>query len=146
MVVLILAIVSFLIFLAIVVLLLIADTLESRTIRDKAKIAPANPPPLLSIAEAFDPILSVVWEAPIAALTLVDSAGASGVPAARLRAIYAKATARFPEIYDGWGFVDWLRFLQDIHLVSWNGPRLVITPEGQAFLRFRFVTDAMVEA
>jgi hypothetical protein len=146
MLVLILAFASFLAFLAIVVLLLIADTLESRTLRHKTRLPPANSHPLLSITEAFDPVYSVLWEAPIAALKLADAAGASGMPAARLRPIYRKAAARFPEIYDGCSFVSWLQFLEDIQMISWRGAYLVLTPGGQAFLRFRFVTDAMVEA
>ncbi len=30
--------------------------------------------------------------------------------------------------------------------MSWHGNAVVLTPDGQALLRFRFVTDAMVEA
>ncbi len=144
--VLILAIASFLLFVAIVVLLAIAGTVESLAIGHKVKLASANLQALLSIAEAFDPIYSVLWEAPVAALTLIDSAGIFGIPAGKLRSIYAEAAHRFPEIYDGCSFAAWLRFLEDTRMISWNGAHLVLTPDGQAFLRFRFVTDAMVEA
>jgi hypothetical protein len=144
--VLILAIASFLLFVAIVVLQAIAGTVESRAIRHKVKLASANPPALLSLAEAFDPIYSVLWEAPVAALTLIDSAGILGIPAGRLRSIYTEAADRFPEIYEGCSFAAWLQFLEDTRMISWNGTHLVFTPDGQAFLRFRFVTDAMVEA
>ena len=143
--VLILAIASFLVFVAIVVLLLIADTLESRTIRRKRSLTPAEPIALLSIAEAFDPVYSVLWQAPIAALELIDSGGTSGIPAARLRPIYEQAAARFPEIYEGSGFVPWLQFLEETQLISWHGCNVVLTSDGHAFLRFRFVTNAMVE-
>jgi len=141
--VLILAIASFLAVTAILVPL-IAVTLESRAIRHKRDLALAQPP-LLSISEAFDPVYSVLWEAPIAALELIDSGGTSGIPAARLRPIYEQAAARFPEIYEGGGFVPWLQFLEETQLISWHGCNVVLTPEGHAFLRFRFVTDAMVE-
>jgi len=144
--VLILAIASFLVFFAIVVLLLIADTLESRAIRHKRNLALAKPLALLSIAEAFDPIYSVPWEAPVAALKLIDSAGLSGIPVARLRPIYEEAAVRFPEIYEGCAFVQWLQFLEDTQLISWHRYNVALTPDGHAFLRFRFVTDAMVEA
>ena len=143
MLLLILAIASFLVVVAIVVPL-IADTLESRAIRYRRDLA-SPPPPLLSISEAFDPVYSVLWQAPIAALELIDSGGTSGVPAARLRPIYEQAAARFPEIYEGSGFVPWLQFLEEAQLISWHGHNVVLTPEGHAFLRFRFVTDAMVE-
>ena len=144
--VLILAIASVMVFAAVVVLLCTADTLESRSIRHKRDLAPANPPALLSIAEAFDPVYSVLWEAPVAGLRLIESAGMTGIPAARLYPIYQEAAARFPEIYDGSGFVAWLQFLEDTQLISWNGTRLVLTSDGQAFLRFRFITHAVVEA
>ena len=144
--VLILASASFLAFFAIVVLLLIAETLESRTIRHKRNLTLARPLALLSIAEAFDPIYSVLWEAPVSALQLIDSAGLSGIHVARLRPIYEQAAARFPEIYEGCGFVQWLQFLEETQLIAWNGCNPVLTPDGHAFLRFRFVTDAMVEA
>jgi len=143
--VLILAIASFLLFIIIVVLLLIADTLESRALRRKKNLTLAKPLALLSITEAFDPIYSVLWEAPVAALELIDSAGSSGTPVARLRPIYEEAAARFPEIYDGCGFLQWLQFLEETQLISWHGDKVVLTPDGQAFLTFRFVTDAMVE-
>jgi hypothetical protein len=144
--VLIVAIASFLGFVAIGVLLLIADTLESRAIRHKRDLTLANPMALFSISEAFDPIHSVLWEAPVAALKLTDSAGISGIPAARLRPIYEQAAARFPEIYEGFGFVPWLQLLEETQLISWHGCNVVLTPDGHAFLRFRFVTDGMVEA
>jgi len=143
MLLLILAIASFLVVVAIVVPL-IADTLESRAISYRRDLA-STLPPLLSISEAFDPVYSVLWQAPIAALELIDSGGTSGVPAARLRPIYEQAAARFPEIYEGSGFVPWLQFLEEAQLISWHGHNVVLTPEGHAFLRFRFVTDAMVE-
>ena len=144
MVVLVLAVASFLVFVAIVVLLAIADTLESRTICHKRNLAAAQPP-LLSITEAFDPVYSVLWEAPIAALQLIDSAGLSGIPVARLRPIYEKAAARFPEIYEGWDFVHWLEFLEKMQLISWQGCNVALTADGNAFLTFRFVTDVMAE-
>jgi hypothetical protein len=145
MLLLILAIASFFVVVVIVALPAIADTLESRAIRYRRDLA-STLPPLLSISEAFDPVYSVLWQAPIAALELINSGGTSGVPAARLRPIYEQAAARFPEIYEGSGFVPWLQFLEEAQLISWHGHNVVLTPEGHAFLRFRFVTDAMVEA
>ncbi|HXY48281.1 MAG TPA: hypothetical protein VEI01_02440 [Terriglobales bacterium] len=142
---LILAIASFLLFPLILVLLCIAHVLESRAIRQNRTPTSARAP-LLSIAEAFDPVYSVLWDAPIAALELIDSAGPAGIPVARLRPIYAAAAAHFPEIYEGCSFVHWLQFLEKTRLISWQGYRAVLTPDGHAFLRFRFVTDAMVEA
>lgn len=141
-----LAAASFLFFLFVVVLLCIDNTLESRTLRRKRIPPQAKSLALLSITEAFDPIFSVLWEAPIAALELIDSAGPAGIPVARLRPIYEGAAARFPEIYDGCSFLQWLQFLEETQLISWHAYKVVLTLDGQALLRFRFVTDAMVEA
>lgn len=68
MLVLILAIASFLFFILVVTLLAIASTLESRTLRRKRILRLTKPLALLSINDAFDPIYSVLWQAPIAAL------------------------------------------------------------------------------
>src|SRR5512146_3118164 len=91
MLVLILAIASFLFFILVVTLLAIASTLESRTLRRKRILRLTKPLALLSINDAFDPICSVLWQAPIAALETIDSGGTSGVPVARLRPIYEEA-------------------------------------------------------
>ncbi|MBZ5707146.1 MAG: hypothetical protein LAN63_17505 [Acidobacteriia bacterium] len=146
MLVLILAVASFLLFLGIGVLLWLADTLESREIRRKRTLSLQKPLALLSIIQAYDPIYAVLWEAPISALELIESGGGSGIPVARLRPSFDKAAACFPEIYEGCSFVQWLRFLEETHLISWDGYRVLVTAEGKAFLKYRFVTDALVEA
>lgn len=146
MLVLILAVASVLIFFTIVLLLWIADRLESQTIRRKRLLmTAAKPLALLSISEAFDPVYSVLWDAPIAALERIASAGAGGVPPVKLHPIYEEAAAHFPEIYDGCSFLRWLQFLEQTRLISWHGHKVVLTPDGYAFLKFRFVTDAVVE-
>jgi len=85
---LILVIASFLLFFVIVVLLWVASTLESRAIGRERILTRAKPLALLWISEAFDPIYAVLWEAPIAALELMDSAGTPGIPVVPLRPIY----------------------------------------------------------
>jgi hypothetical protein len=145
--VMILAIASFIFFLLTVALLYIADTLESRTRRDRCRASiQVHGLPLLSITEAFDPVFSVLWAAPIGALQRIDSTGAAGLPIATLRPIYAAAAASFPEMYDGCNFLQWIQFLEGTGLIVRYGDRAVLTGDGQAFLRFRFVTDALVEA
>ena len=62
------------------------------------------------------------------------------------RPLYEEAAARLPEIYDGCSFLRWLQFLEKTQLISWRAYKVVLSSDGQAFLRFRFVTDAMVEA
>jgi hypothetical protein len=146
MILVILAIASFVGFFLIAGRLCVASTRDSREIHRQIIATRAKPLSLLSITDAFDPIYTVLWEAPIAALELIDSAGPSGMPAARLRPIFVKAAARFPEIYEGCSFVQWLQFLEQNQLVSWNGYCVVLTPEAREFLKYRFTTDALVEA
>jgi hypothetical protein len=146
MVLVILAIASFLGFFLIVARLCVASTRDSREIHRQIIATRAKPLSLPSITDAFDPICAILWEAPIAALELIESAGPPGMPAGRLQPIFAKAAARFPEIYEGCSFVQWLQFLEQNQLVSWNGYCVVLTPEAREFLKYRFTTDALVEA
>jgi hypothetical protein len=52
-----------------------ASTRESPEIRQQRAQTLTKPLTLLSITDAVDPIYSILWEAPIAALELIDSAG-----------------------------------------------------------------------
>jgi hypothetical protein len=117
MLVLILAVVSFLLFLGIVVLLWLADALESREIRRKRTLSLQKPLALLSITQAYDST-DVLREAPTSDLELIESGGGSVIPVARLRPSFNKAAAWFPEIYDGFSFAQRLRFLEDTQLIS----------------------------
>jgi hypothetical protein len=94
----------------------------------------------LSIGHAFNPIYAVLWEEPLAALRLIESSGQSGIRVERLQPIFNQAAVRFPEIYDGYTFSQWLEFLEGIGLIVW-GDRVKLTLEGQAFLTSQFVTD-----
>jgi hypothetical protein len=83
--VLVLAIASFLAFFSIVLLLWLADTLESRNIQHNRNACLEQPFAFLSIAQAFEPALAVLWEAPIHAMQLIQSAGRGGICVAALR-------------------------------------------------------------
>lgn len=138
-----LAIASALLVTAVLLLLSLNSVLQSKAVRRETQVMIVAPPALLSITEAFDPIYSVLWEAPIAALELIDSAGPEGIVAVRLRPIYRRSAARFPEIYDGCSFPQWLQFLESTRLVAWRGCKLVLTQDAEAFLQFRFVSDVI---
>ncbi len=147
MLVLILAAGSFLVFLAVLACLCVAHTLESREISRKRNVWLHRPVRLLCISQAFDPIYAPLWEAPVTALRLVNS-GKSGIPAGRLRPIFANAASRFPEIYEGCEFVQWLEFLESEDLVRWHpeSNKVLITDKGKEFLANRFLSDALLEA
>lgn len=134
MLVLILAVASFLAFVSIGLMLWLADTLEAHKSQLRQKVQVRQPFIFLSIADAFEPMFVVLWEAPIAALELIQSAGQHGIPVSRLRPIFNKAAACFPEIYDGHGFEHWLQFFEDAQLIDWKGQEVTLTREGLDFL------------
>jgi hypothetical protein len=144
--VLVLAIASFLAFFSIVPLLWLAKALESRNIQHKRRGCLEQPFTFLSINHAFEPTFAPLWEAPIHGLELMKSAGAQGIPVSRLRPIFNKTAVRFPEMYDGYSFEQWLQFLEDTELACWTGHKFVLTPRGREFLVYRFMTESLLEA
>lgn len=147
MIVLIFAAGSFLMFLAVLACLFVAHTLESREIARMRNIWRHAPLKLLSIPQAFEPVYAPLWEAPITALQITNSSGGY-ISAARLYSTFRRAAARFPEIYDGCEFAQWLEFLQSEELIYWDRVRntVAISDQGKEFLANRFVTDALLEA
>jgi hypothetical protein len=143
---LILAIASFLCFLLLISLLYVASSLESHTQLQKSLPAREHPLAMLSITEAFDPVIAALWEAPITALERIDCAGPTGIAVGVLRPIYTSAARCFPEIYDGYTFLQWVSSLEANGMISWRGDRVALTRDGQAFLRYRFVTNALAAA
>ena len=138
---------SFLMFMAILACLFVAHTLESREITRKRNVWTHRPVLLLSITQAFEPIYTPLWEAPITALQLVN-AGRTGITVNRLEPIFRHAASAFPEIYDGCEFVQWLQFLECEDLVYWHpeSNQVTITEKGKEFLANRFISDALLEA
>jgi hypothetical protein len=139
-----LAVASFLAFPSIMLLLWLADTLEAHQRHSKRKVHAERRFSVLSIAQAFEPVFAALWEAPIQALELIQSGGTIGIPVSRLRPIFNKVATRLPEIYEGNGFEQWLKFLQDNGLIDWSGQKVTLTPEGREFLDYRFTTEALV--
>jgi hypothetical protein len=143
--VLIVALTSLLGFAAILVLLWVADRLESKALQRKNMVCAARPLPLLSVAQAFDPKYAVLWQEPLLALDMIESGGPSGIPVSRLQPLFRRAATRLPEVYEGYTFAEWVRFLEEAHLIAWNGYELALTADGRDFLRYRFTTSALIE-
>jgi hypothetical protein len=99
--ILLLAVASFLAFVSIVLSLCVANALEARKTFRKSEIHVGPSFAVLSITQAFEPVSSVPWEAPIQALELIQSGGTRGIPVSRLRSTFNEAAARLPEIWDG---------------------------------------------
>lgn len=138
---------SFLTFTAILACLFVAHTLESCEVTRKRNVWTQRPVRLLSITQAFEPVYAPLWEAPVAALRVIN-ASPSGIAANRLHPIFGRASRAFPEIYEGCEFLQWLQFLECEGLVWWDAEtnKVAITEKGKEFLANRFVSDALLQA
>jgi hypothetical protein len=143
---LVLAVASFLAYIGILALLCLADTLETRTRRTEPIMPRVEPFSTLHVAQAFEPIYAALWVAPIRALDCLQSAGPRGLPVSRLYPIFREAASRFPEIYDGYHFHQWLQFLEGNELLHWYGQQVTLTQQGREFLAYRFTTEAFARA
>lgn len=89
-------------------------------------------PPL----SAFAPDYALLWETQVPALKLVASAGENGLSIYRLSAWYLNSSRRYPELYEGSSFQQWLEFLMGEHLLARTGSAIALTVEGAHFLRY----------
>jgi hypothetical protein len=138
--VLMLALLSVILFIVTLVLLGFAEASEARKLRMVDALADGSPFRVLSVCDAFEPDYAVLWETQAPALRLVATAGTKGVTRPQLFAFYKRAASRYPELYDGSSFRQWLQFLEGAELISVRDSRITITPQGLQFLRFRVET------
>lgn len=98
---------------------------------------------VLSIALSFDPDHAIVWETQVPALELISAAGPQGVNLRRLQVWYLQSAFRYPELYDGFSFRQWLEFLEKAQLIVCHGRQALITHQGSEFLHYRITTDML---
>ncbi len=134
--VLILAALSVILFIVTLILLGFAEAAETRKMK-RLDLGAGGPFRVLSVGDAFEKEYAVLWETQIPALCLISAAGRRGVPEQRLLTMYRRTAKRYPELYDGTCFQQWLEFLEGAELVSAHEKRVVITPQGQKFLKYR---------
>jgi hypothetical protein len=96
---------------------------------------PSAQPFTLSLCDAFDPEHVLLWSSQLEALRLIASGDKTGVEYQRLEAAYRGAAARFPELYEGSSFAQWLFFLQRSEVVVLTRSRVKITPYGRNLLQ-----------
>ena len=92
---------------------------------------------VLPIRLAFDSDQALVWQAQVPVLQLISQSGERGASASCLRKAYRECARHYPEIYEGFTFEQWLRFLNEERLVLSIGKRVVLTETGTAFLHYR---------
>jgi len=122
-------------FVLIISLLFLAQLAESKHVR-QLRLGPLSQPfSALSIAHAFDPERFMLWDTQLPLLEQLRSAGARGCSLAQLYPFYLQLAARFPELYEGSSFEDWLGFLAASELVRLETDQGYITVEGHQFLQ-----------
>ncbi len=124
---------------ALLTIVLIAIVAMSRhsTSQGKLQIDPPQPFSVLSIALAFDPDHAIIWETQIPALQLIASSGRDGILVRELASLYHQNARRYPELYEGSSFGNWLEFLRTSGLVKLGIAKVSLTFEGERFLRYR---------
>jgi hypothetical protein len=122
-------------FVLIVSLLLVADLAERKHVR-QLRLGPLSQPfSALSIAYAFDPERFMLWDTQLPLLEQLRSAGPKGYSLAQLYAYYLQLGRRYPELYDGSSFEDWLGFLAASELLRLDTDHGYITAQGRQFVR-----------
>jgi hypothetical protein len=115
----------------------ISHTMQEREVEEIEAEPAGNPFTVLSIALAFDPDHAIVWETQMPALQLIGEAGVRGIKLRRLYAWFHGSARRYPELYDGSTFPQWLDFLENAKLIVRSGGRIVLTAEGIQFMQYR---------
>jgi hypothetical protein len=85
---------------------------------------------VITLADAFDPERSALWEAQVRALELIGS----GMPLAKLVQFWEPYLKGCPELYEGITFGDWLSFLQECDFVAVANQTVWLTDDGREFI------------
>ncbi len=123
----------FLVFMAIVVLLSIASVLESRE-RQRRSATSHKLFPVLSLTDSLDPSYVIVWQTQLAVLGQMSAAGSMGLAVKSLRPLFSQLARRYPELYEGTTFDEWVGFLEQERLARRAGNTMWLTAEGHAML------------
>jgi hypothetical protein len=122
-------------FVLIVSLLLLADLAERKHVK-QLRLGPLSQPfSALSIVHAFDPERFMLWDTQLPLLEQLHSAGSKGCSLAQLYSFYLQLARRYPELYEGSSFEDWLGFLAASELVRLETDQGHITAEGRQFVQ-----------
>lgn len=135
-----------LLLICVLVLILVTATLL-RSDRVESIVAPPETPSpfpeLLSISLAFDSDHAILWETQVPALELIGGAGQAGLRLRVLSRWYSDNAARYPELYDGTSFPQWLNFLESVQLIVCGPRRVALTSWGREFLECRLSAEKL---
>jgi hypothetical protein len=76
----------------------------------------------------------LVWWTQVPALQYLESRDRQGAPANALRPLYAAMMRRYPALYEGHSFEEWLQFLSQAGVVFRQQERLLLAPHGHNLL------------
>jgi hypothetical protein len=88
------------------------------------------------IALHFERVSQLIWAGQVSALTYLNSRPAP-VEEEHLRPFYADAAKRYPEVYQGYSFDNWLRFLDSWWLIKREKGMVALEKAGREFLKWR---------
>lgn len=123
----------FLVFLAIIVLLFVASVLESRE-RRRRSAAARRLFPVLSLTNPLDPSYAIVWQTQLPVLEQMSAAGSMGLSVRSLRPSFSQLARRYPELYEGTTFEEWVGFLEQEGLARRTSNTMWLTAEGHTML------------
>ena len=83
---------------------------------------------------AFDDNARLVWATQVAALQFLESCSCGEMPAGALRPWYQGMAHRYPALYEGHSFDEWLAFLEQSRVVGRLRGRLLLAARGQNIL------------
>src|SRR5512142_1636310 len=125
-------------FVLVLVALGIAQLAERKEERRLFLRIPGKPFTVICIAQAFEEDSAILWDTQVPALQQIATGGTRGVQVTKLRRYFSGTARRYPELYEGVYFEQWVRFLEDAELVTIGADdRIIITPQGLEFLKFR---------
>ena len=87
----------------------------------------------IAYEQAFDENYALIWQTQVQPL-MVIAANQHGVPISALKPWFRTLAKRYPDLYDGYCFEQWLNFLEQSRLIGQRDKRIVLTPEGRGFL------------
>lgn len=122
-------------FVGMVTVLCLAQFAEWHEARRMQHCAITRPLAALSVSPEDDPDYVIVWDTQVPALELIAAGSSMGVPLSNLHACYRRLAHCYPELFEGSTFEQWLEFLEEKLLIVQNKCRVVLTLEGQDFLR-----------
>ena len=119
---------AFVFFMLVLIALSVAQLAERKEERRLFLRLPGKPFTVLSVAQAFEEDSAILWETQVPSLQLIASGGPKGTPVLKMRRFFIVAAKRYPELYEGVYFEQWLHFLEEAELVTLFEERLLITP------------------